>query len=78
MGMMLMSLCDARSVPRFQSCDVQCQSSVQIQLKCSPARLQIPLDRKIDCTFGKRIQLEPTGEIKEWEGPLHTAITSLS
>lgn len=57
-GMILMSLCDAGSVPLFFFCHEQHLSSVQ------PAQLQIPSHKKSDCAFGKRIQLEPMEEIQ--------------
>lgn len=37
-----------------------------------------PSSHKADCAFGKGMQLEARVEIKEWEGPLHTAAAFLS
>lgn len=47
---------------------VQWLSSGQM-LQIFSSKLEIPPHRKADCACGKGIQLDPTVEIKEWEGP---------
>lgn len=56
---------------------VQWLSSGQM-LQIFSSKLEIPPHRKADCACGKGIQLDPTVEIKEWEGPLLTAAAFLS
>lgn len=55
---------------------VQWLSSGQM-LQMFSSKLQILPHRKADCAFGKGIQLDPTVEIMEWEGPLRTAAAFL-